>query len=317
VAGDVVRFGCTDPNVAERASRRLIDAGSDQAASIRIDLVETDVLGWQAPDTLNAEESILCQRALAGMGLSAIVPTQANLPWVIFDPARRRGLVVVRTTADLPPWMMDAPFSLPLHLAFAGPNRRFVHAASLGDGDRGMLIVGPGGAGKSATTIAGLLGGLSTVGDDYLVLSDDGRVEAGPVYSCLKQSPEGLNRFPELRASLGGLPLNWHGKVEFAADALRPTCLASKLVISAILIPRQGTQRATSFEPAPPTAAFSAMAHSTLEQLPGDGVAGFSFLTRLSRKLPSYHLLLSNDPLEIGEALRNFLSTLPPEGSAD
>ena len=44
----------------------------------------------------------------------------------------------------------------------------------------GVLLAGAGGAGKSGTTLAGILHGLSSVGDDYVaVRANGGRVEAG------------------------------------------------------------------------------------------------------------------------------------------
>lgn len=317
VGGAVVRFACTDRAMAERLARRFIALTDDETPAMRIALVETEVLGWPAPGWLNEAQSIDCRRALESEGVTAIVPTDGSLPWLVFDSARGIGLIVVRRSADLSAWLIDSPFSLPLHLAFAGGNRRFVHAASLARDGHGALIVGAGGAGKSATTIAGLLSGLTTVGDDYLVLSDHGGVRASAVYRSLKQSPAGLSRFPELRGRLAGVPLNWHGKVEFDTEVVRRGCLAPDMDIAAILIPEQGPHTATTIVPSSPTAAFSALAHSTLQQLPGEGLAGFAFLTRLTRKVPSYHVRLSPDPDEVGRAIGTFLSRSGcPQGAA-
>ena len=57
-----------------------------------------------------------------------------------------------------------------------------------------------------------------------------------------------------------------------------------------------------------PTDAFSAIAASMLSQLPGARMAGFSFLTRLTRALPAYRLELSGDPQEIAETVREVLA---------
>ena len=46
--------------------------------------------------------------------------------------------------------------------------------------------------------------------------------------------------------------------------------------------------------------------------LPGARLAGFSFLTRLTRILPGYWLRLSSDPEEVGTRVRDLLDQVPP-----
>lgn len=315
IGGCEIEFRCADAAMAETIAPRFNRHGGGEGGErFRLDLIETDAFGWPAPPCDGA--SVALHSALADHGISAVVlpSLDAGLGamWVVFDTTSGCGLVVARTRADLPVWAVNAPFSLALHLVFAWRGARFLHGATLGLGGRGALIAGAGGAGKSATTISGLMQGLSTVGDDYVVLEFGDKPTAWPVYRTLKQTPAALDRFPALRERTADIPLNWHGKREFDVDLVRPDSMASRMEIGAILIPRQGGRRATSFEPAQPTAAFSALARSTFSQLPGAGPAGFAHLTRLTRQLPAFHLHLGSDPAEIGGSIRAFLERRGP-----
>lgn len=309
IGGCAFEFRCADPAMAAAIAPRFDRHTSNGGSQLRLDFIETDVFGWPAPPGDRA--SVALHRALAEDGISAVVlpslDTEAGAMWVVFDTRSEVGLVVARTRADLPAWAVNAPFSLALHLAFAWRGARFLHGATLGLDGWGALIAGAGGAGKSATTISGLMQGLSTVGDDYVVVEFGETPQAWPVYRTLKQTPAALDRFPALRERTAAIPLNWHGKVEFDVDLVRPDCMAPRMTIGAILIPRQDGRGTTSFEPATPTAAFSALAPSTFSQLPGAGPAGFAHLTRLTRQLPAFRLHLGSDPAEIGASIRAFL----------
>ena len=145
---------------------------------------------------------------------------ERGYPWVFFSPALRRGLILVPTVSVLPPWTAGAPFAPLLHLAFAWRGWRLLHAATLGSGGAGALLAGPGGVGKSATTLAGITHGLVTTGDDYLLVEPGTPPVAWPVYRLLKQDRAGLARAGHDDLSLGAV--NWNGKVEIDLEARVP-----------------------------------------------------------------------------------------------
>ena len=61
-------------------------------------------------------------------------------------------------------------------------------------GGRGALIVGASGSGKSGTTLAGLMNGLQSVGDDYVVVDQGATIVAHSVFKLFKQDLDGLKR---------------------------------------------------------------------------------------------------------------------------
>jgi hypothetical protein len=308
-----IRFRCSDSRLAELYRSRLVSADSDltEAPVLRFDLLETERLGWPAPHASvdRAGDPADTARRLARSRLAALMPPlgspDTDYPWVFFEPATGRGLILIRTAADLPPWSAGAPFALLLHLAFAWRGWRFLHAAAIGASGAGALLAGPSGTGKSGTTLAGLGHGFVTTGDDYVLVAPGVTPTAWPVYRVLKQDPAGLSRAG--RADLAGRPLNWSGKVELDLSTEFPSGLVGSLALRVILLPEIANLRRTEVRPAAPTEAFSAIAASMLTQLPGARIAGFSFLTRLTRSLPAYHLSLSTDPEDVARAVRGLL----------
>lgn len=311
MGGVAVRFRCTDPSLAALYRERLGGADDRNALASRVlhlDLLETEALGWQAPGSVLGSRyaSDSAAQRLAQAQLAALMPAAGQAyPWVCFDPRSGRGLTLVRTTRDLPPWTSGAPFALSLHLAFAWRGWRLLHAAAIGRDGAGALLLGPGGVGKSGTTLAGIAHGLRTVGDDYLLVGPGPRPLAWPVYRLLKQDPAGLTRVG--RADLAARPVNWMGKVELDLEAEFPGAMAPALELRTILMPEVAEADRTELRAVPPSVAFSDVAPSALTQLPGARITGFGFLIRLTRALPAYRLRLSDDPAEIAGAIRRLL----------
>lgn len=312
VGGVPVRLRCTDPAVAQLYRARMLGGEPDAFPVMRLDLLETESLGWTPPDhvvDLHTDPSERARR-FADARLGALMPSaesDGRYPWVFFDPVAQRGVMLVRTVADQPLWTAGAPFVLLLHLAFAWRGWRLMHAATLGALADGALLVGPGGSGKSATTLAGLAGGLQTVGDDYVVVTPGRTPVAWPLYRILKLDRAGLSR--ARRDDLAVRPLNWNGKVELDLETDVGSRPVDRLGLRLILLPTVTGARRTQVQSAAPTEAFSAAASSMLAQLPGARVAGFSFLTRLTRTLPACHLRLSEDPQEIAATVRRLLES--------
>jgi hypothetical protein len=235
---------------------------------------------------------------------------RSGYPWAFFDAPSRHGVMLVRRTDDLPPWTPGSPLVLLLHLAFACRGWRLLHAGALGSGDVGVLLAGPSGAGKSGTTLAGITRGLMTAGDDYLLVepgASGASPVAWPLYRFLKQDAAGLLRVG--REGLAQGPVNWSGKFELDLEGNFPGRMVQSLPLKAILLLRPTGGPRSSLRPAAPTQAFSQIAASMLRQLPGARLAGFSFLTRLTRSLPAYHLDLGLDPQEIADTVASVLAS--------
>lgn len=318
IGGVPIRFRCTDGALAALYRSRLTgldpEAQAAPAPALELDLLETERLGWATPaesvDRRADPDPDTTARRFARAQITALMPAPADrergYPWVFFSPVLGRGMILVPHASVLPPWTAGAPFAPLLHLAFAWRGWRLLHAATLGSRTAGALLAGPGGVGKSATTLAGITHGLMTTGDDYLLVQPGPPPVARPVYGLLKQDRAGLMRAGHDDLARGAV--NWNGKVEIDLGTAFPGRLAGSLALRLILLPQLTSASRTSVTRVAPTEAFSAMATSMLSQLPGARMAGFAFLTRLTRTLPAYRLRLSGDAQEIASAVREVLA---------
>jgi hypothetical protein len=320
VADWIVRLRFTDAQAASLYCTRLGGPLDDSRASrvdLTFNLLETRALGWPAPSpqrrwyrSPRQFEEMLKSLGLRGAFPAAETPAPAD-PFSIFDPAARIGLQLVDSLSELPPWDRGAPFRILVNLAAASRGCRLVHAATLSMRGKGILIVGAGGAGKSGTCLAGLAGGLHTVGDDYVLIAPGEPLTAFRVYRLLKQDREGLARIPGLAARTGHEQVNWQNKLELDPELLFPGCMVEEMRLSAIVMPVIARAPQTQFVPADTQTAFQQFAPSMWAQMPGARASGFMFAAWLTRQLPVFRMLLSENSSEIAGSVSRFIEEVP------
>ena len=227
--------------------------------------------------------------------------------WQVFDLAADFGVQLMRGPDVYPPWEPGAPLRPFLHWHYARQGMRLAHCGTLGLNGSGVLIAGAGGAGKSGTVVAGLLNGLQSLGDDYVLLDASEEVVGYPVFATLKQDQAGFDRLGlNDRLSTVG-PLNWQGKYEFRISDVSNAPTPARLSIKALLIPRLGDGAATRTDPVARRDAMLAFAPSSIQQMPGERESGFAFFSKVTRRLPCYTLSLGREPAEIAGAIAEFL----------
>ena len=298
--------------LADLCERTLVRRRYDDppAASIEVYAIDAGSGGWEPPARWREAADFSPRgfdQVLRAGNLRGFYHHDAP-SWQFYDRATATGLLTLPGPLAIPPWESGSPFRLFLHWAYAAADLRLTHAATLGLGAYGALIVGASGSGKSGTALAGLLNGLDSVGDDYVLIEQGARVVAHSVFTVFKLDRDGLRRAGIGRSEVDDVELNWHGKVEFEAAKLAPKELSDRMEIRALLIPQVSRLRRTTIEPATARQAALSLAPSGVFQLPGDMTEGFSFLAGLVRRLPAFRVGLSEDPAEIADAIGSFLA---------
>ena len=291
------RHAATDGAANTAARVRIVDAPGSAPSPGRIPMAERG-----EPDGIEA--------ALTGRGLRMASYNDGFVQ--VYDVRRRTGVALIRRPRGYPPWELSSPLRPFLHWIYADIGPRMVHAATLGEDGRGVLIVGPGGAGKSSTVLAGMIGGLRSVGDDYVLVELGDPPVAFQVYRLVKQDPSGFGRL-----GLDGLiarpgAVNWQGKHELAFDALGRGGWTERVSLHAILVPTIRRAGRTIVSRLRPREAMLALAPSAVFQMPGDRKSGAHFLAKLVRRLPSFRLDLGTEGREIARTIRGFINDLPP-----
>jgi hypothetical protein len=278
-------------------------------AHLTLSLLETSVLDCHEFFSSWRHERGGFEDRIKGSGLEG-VHLRGVEPCTIFDPKRLLGAQVIANIADLPPWHSGAPFRVLLHLAATNRGWALVHGATLAEKGNGVLIVGPGKAGKSGTTLAGISVGLNTVGDDYVLVRPGTPPTAFRVYNLLKQDRHGLARIAGLAEATADLETNWQDKLELDPEEIFPGCMVEQVQLGAILAPKIAHAAKTQFLSVDPQRVFQQLWPSQWSQLPVAQASGFKFAASLTRSLPTFVMLLSDNPTEIGESSRKFIAGL-------
>jgi hypothetical protein len=278
----------------------------------RIDVVAAAEIGWPRARWVEDDWQMhVFDGVLADAGYVAAYP-YFDGQWIVHHRASGVSVHFVASMEDLLPWDSGSPLRLPLHWALLQNRQRMVHAGSLGVDGRGVLIAGPGGAGKSGTTLAGLAAGLTTVGDDYLLLDQKRSPAALPLYRLLKQDAAGLARIDGLAERLGPMTENWQGKFEFDPERAFPGSLTDRIELCAILLPVVAHAPASRLEPVSRPDAVRFLTTAMLDQLPAASADSVLFFAGLTARLPVFRLHLSEDPAEIAGTIRDFIVTRAP-----
>lgn len=188
---------------------------------------------------------------------------------------------------------------------------QFVHSGLVTHGDKGLLFVGNGGAGKSTSSIASLRAGMGYLGDDFIGLGVEGNrfVGHGLYASCLLNVHH-IKRFPDLQP-LAHAPNYGHEEkyVLYLTEAF-PNCLRQRCHIDALVLPRVVDAEVTTFRKATKAATLFAIAPTSIMLLPRPNRAAFERLTQLVQDTPSYWLELGRDVDRIPDAVRSLAESL-------
>ena len=288
------------------ATRHVVDERVQEEIEIFVMSAADD--GWPAPAAWRESSfsPVIFDRVITGHQLRGYYHHDHRF-WQFFDPSTGRGVQSMLAADRYPAWESSSPLRAFLHWAYEGMGMRLAHAATLGFEGRGVLLAGCGGSGKSGTTLAGIANGMSSVGDDYVLLDRGPSRQAHAVFATMKQDIRGFHRAKLDPDQFGGEP-NWQNKIEFDPTRINCHALTDRMDIVSILLPKIAHQPRTTIERARPADAMLALAPSGLFQMPGCAASGVRFFSEFVRSTSVYQLCLSENPLEIADTIYGFLN---------
>jgi hypothetical protein len=241
-----------------------------------------------------------------------------------YDAAPQIGLWWTKDYTRLPLYERAAPFLLLFHWwhALRPDDSLLIHAAAVGTGDRGgLLLAGRGGSGKSTTALACLLdGSWLYLADDYCVIRQEAETPTvHSLYCSAKIDGEALAVFRATSpgGSLHEIGRDPDGKIGFDLYQSFPKSFRQELPLRVILLPRVPKQNNAAqpnrFTPTGAGAALRALAPSTLFQLPGAGPKNFRMIAALTERLPCFHLELRRDIVGVPQSLQQFMKRVSSE----
>ena len=318
VAGSLVQLSASSDAVADVVLAGLVppvDATADDAG--------LPVARWRAVDGTRVTlppPPFGAEDLLPRDGIQGGSTERFRLAWAIerqvlwaLDLQRGEGLIWLRDPAGAAPWDRAAPWRPLLAWWLPTTGATLVHAAAVappGRPDRGALLVGAGGAGKSTLALACGCAGWTVTADDYLVVAPDvrrgGWIATAP-YRWAKADPS--------TQALLDLPTAWFVPgIDHLGKSLvdLPTAFgplgAAPIRIVAAVAPRRAPDTGSA-QSAHPSAFLAATGPSTVLQTPGDASAVLRILGDVARSTPSWSLAVGPDVAVAGPAALDRLLT--------
>jgi hypothetical protein len=209
--------------------------------------------------------------------------------------------------AGLSTWVTAIPFRTALSWHCNVHDMQLVHGAAVALGGKAVLLAGKGGSGKTTTVLASALAGLGYIGDDYCAV-EPGKAMVHMVYRTAKVWRPTLDLLPALQP----LIVNPHELpdkkgIMFFED--KDLTLVRSAELSAILLPRLGTERGTRAFPATHADAIRAILPSTILGLLGGTAETPRLIMQLAQSVPVFHVELGTDLNAATEAIARLLKT--------
>lgn len=234
---------------------------------------------------------------------------RAGVPWAeaewasphVFrsaDRDRGRHLLGVARASALSPREGGAPLRRQLQWAL-GREVVFVHAAAVGSERGVVLLVGPGGAGKSSTSLACLGAGLGFLSDDYCLVNGDPPV-AHQLYSTARVADHDTGHFEAVaQPSVAAVPVDEEsvvdGKALYQVHTQHPDRIVTAAPVVGVVVLDRHLGDGPRLEPVGPATALRTLAPSTLWQLSLDPAFELAAMRRLVAAVPCHRLVLSPD----------------------
>jgi hypothetical protein len=218
----------------------------------------------------------------------------------VADLSEHLAVVWAASAAELPGWWRAVPLRALLGWVLAGPGRHMVHAGAVGVEGRGVLLAGPGGAGKSTLAASCVEAGMDYVGDDYVLLRSGDPARAYAVYGTAKLNPRSLEIVPGLGP---GRAYADEDKAVIDVAALRPARIRRSVSVEAVVLPRIAPGGRTELHPVPASVPFRALAVTTVFQGSDNAGAAMSLLGEVVESVPCYELRIGANPHRAPELL--------------
>jgi hypothetical protein len=214
--------------------------------------------------------------------------TGSGMLWIV-DLASGRALRWVPSPMALPAWEAIRPLRFGIMTWAAQEGGALLHAGAVAGRLGAALLVGPGGTGKSTTSLACLGRGLHVLADDYCISmtpEPGGRPSVCPTHLVGYLDSRSLELLPHLQSRVTGIGPK--DKRLVPLDPLPDAALAVPLSAVCTIVRSPG--ETTRVVPIPRSEALRALAPSTLLQIPGSTRETWNELTTLIRHLQPYRL---------------------------
>ena len=226
------------------------------------------------------------------------------------DRASARIVGAVAWSDRVPLYERGKPLARLLVEWYADQGRPVMHGALVSRGDRGVILAGKGGSGKSTSALICARAGLGFLGEDYvgLELPDDRSVVGHSVYSSVFLTPATAAAFPDLAPHLAASPDPGEVKSLLCLADVCPSRLLRSVPVRAVALCRLVETPVSRVRPASRIEALRAVAPSSLLQIHGRRKDSLDRLTQLVERVPCFWLEQGRHLASVVEGVEEILA---------
>lgn len=227
--------------------------------------------------------------------------------WQLFNLKTGQGLYWVTNEQTLPSWELGSPLRIFLHWLAMRHGYQLIHAAGLEWNGCGVLLTGRGGSGKSTTTAAAVNAGWRTIGDDFVLLTDDSRPTACCIYDTIKLTRQSLNRISVMAGKVVNIPVSADDKARVHIADNYKYQLVNEIPVNMLFVLQITNTMQTSIMPVSKAAMMNALAPTTMFMLKMGMKESFTRMSTLVNRIPCYVIKMGSNPQEVIDKLALFL----------
>jgi len=209
----------------------------------------------------------------------------------------------------VPKWEKWFPFRNLLNHIFLPSANQLIHAASVVHKNKGIILAGKSGSGKSTTTFSSVMNGLQSVGDDLILVNVDQK-KMYCASNMFKLCNDIFSYYSNLDSAfhLAADFFEYNQKYHINMQLLLKEAITPVANINAIVLPIVTGKSQPSIAEISPREALNALVPSTLLLLQGrHSKSAIRKIRQLVEGLPCYQLHLSKDLKRNATFIKHFL----------
>ncbi|HJT45195.1 MAG TPA: hypothetical protein VJ721_02885 [Chthoniobacterales bacterium] len=229
----------------------------------------------------------------------------------MLDRENRIALFWTRTINNLPNHIRSAPLRTIFGWWLEAHGRILIHAGAVAKQNRAVLLIGPGGSGKSTAALLCLKTGWKYLADDYCVVDQSEGNDLPTVFSLYqtaKISKDWLSRLNVIESDASE-PVD--NKQLIFVDEIFPDQMECSARCCAGLLPIVSKEMRTGIVPATNGEAVRALAPTSMFQNAMAAEPAFRLIVRFVVRLPIARLQLGQNLDEIPRQIDNHLRMVP------
>lgn len=220
------------------------------------------------------------------------------------DRDTQQGFFWTHDAKRLPFYFAAAPLRPLLHWFCRLQALHLFHAAGVAYQDRGVLIAGRGGSGKSTSAVLCMQAGLDYLGDDYVAVGLEPQPTIHNLFNTAKVVKAGLIDIPALAATHGYLAKTPdYEKATLFFDSLKKQVPLHAILVGKVMPAVVDTviHKISALE------AIKALVPTTMAQIPGIYEDVLTYVKQLTSLVPCYRIEFGSDLKEIPRVIMRFI----------